>query len=131
MGRKYSIISNPLILPSTGHSGDLGDAQLQSGGPRRSSRLDLPRDLVLESLSCLNLLRDPARPGVPEGRHASTCPGTQFSGIGLTYLNLPGDLISRRLSCLSLPGDLHPDLGTPGSQVATVLGRISFRKTHP
>ena len=46
-------------------------------------------------------------------------------------LDLPGDLISRRLSHLSLPGDLHPDLGMPGSQVATVLGRISFRKTHP
>ena len=30
-----------------------------------------------------------------------------------------------------LGGDLHPDLGMPGSQVATVLGRISFRKTHP
>ena len=27
--------------------------------------------------------------------------------------------------------DLHPDPGTPGSQVATILGRISFRKTHP
>ena len=39
--------------------------------------------------------------------------------------------ISSKLSCLSLPGDLHPDPGTPGSQVATVLGRISFRKTHP
>ena len=30
--------------------------KLQSGGPRRSSRLDLPRDLVLKRLSCLNLL---------------------------------------------------------------------------
>ena len=30
--------------------------KLQSGGPRRSSRLDLPRDLVLERLSCLKLL---------------------------------------------------------------------------
>ena len=28
---------NPLILTSTGHTGDLGDAQLQSGGPRRST----------------------------------------------------------------------------------------------
>ena len=55
--------------------------KLQPGGPRRPSRLDLPRDLVLE-----------------------------------------------RLSCLSLPGDLHPDPGTPGSQVVTVLGRISFKK---
>ena len=106
LGGKYCIISNPLILPSTGHIGDLGDAQLQSGGPRRSSRLDLPRDLVLERLSCLNLL---------------------------------GDFISRRLSHLSLPEDLHPDPGTnlhpdpgtTGSQVSTVLGRISFRKTQP
>ena len=48
-----------------------------------------------------------------------------------TCLDLPEDLFSRRLSWLSLPGDLHPDPGTPGSQVATVLGRISFRKTHP
>ena len=108
---------NPLILPSTGHTEDLGDAQLQSGGPRRSSRLDLPRDLVLEMLSRLNLLRDPLVPGVPGGRHASicpgtqflgghhtsTCPGTQFSG-GPSCLNLPGDSISWRLSRLSLPG---------------------------
>ena len=42
-----------------------------------------------------------------------------------------GDSISRRWSCLSLPGDLHPDPGMPSSQVARVLGRISFRKTHP
>ena len=66
-------------------------------GPRRSSRLSLPMDPILERLS---------------------------------HLDLPGDSISRRLSCLSLPGDLHPDPGMPGSQVATVLGRISFRKTH-
>ena len=68
-------------------------------GPRRSSRLDLPRDPILRRPSRLDL-----------------------------RLDLPGDLISRRLSCLSLPGDLHPDVGTPGSQVATVLGRISFKK---
>ena len=58
----------------------LGMPKLQSGGPRRSSLLDLPRDLVLERLSRLNLLGDPLVPGVPEGRHVSTCPGTQFSG---------------------------------------------------
>ena len=74
MGGKYSIISNPLTLPSTGHTGYLGDAQVQSGGPRRSSRLDLPRDLVL------NLLGDPLVSGVPGGRYASTCQGTQFLG---------------------------------------------------
>ena len=64
-------------------------------GPRRSSRLDLPRGSILGRPSCLDL---------------------------------PGDSISGRLSRLSLPGDLHPDPGTPGSQVATVLGKISFKK---
>ena len=68
-------------------------------GPRRSSRLDLPRDPILGS---------PSR------------------------LDLPGDSISRRLSRLSLPGDLHPVPGTPGSQVATVLGRMSLHiYSHP
>ena len=46
-----------------------------------------------------------------------------------TCLDLPGDSFCRRLSCL--PGDLHPDPGMPSSQVGTVLGRISFKKTHP
>ena len=78
LGGKYCIIYNALILPSTGYAGDLGDAQLQSGGPRTSTCLDLPRDLVLESLSLLNLLRDLPVPGVPGGRYASTCPRTQF-----------------------------------------------------
>ena len=64
-------------------------------GPRRSSRLDLPRGSILWR---------PSR------------------------LDLPGDLISRRLLRLSLPGDLHPDPGMPGSQVATVLGRIRFKE---
>ena len=53
-----SLNHNPLILPSTGHTGDLGDVQLQFRGPRRSTCLDLPRDLVLKRLSSLNLLRD-------------------------------------------------------------------------
>ena len=46
-------------------------------------------------------------------------------------LDLPRDPILGRPSHLDLPGDLHPDLGTPDSQVAIVLGRMSFRKTHP
>ena len=58
MVNKLAMSYNPLILPIAGHAGDLGDAQLQSGGPRRSSRLDLPRDLVLKMLSRLNLLSD-------------------------------------------------------------------------
>ena len=80
MADKPAMSYNPLILPSTGHAGDLGDAQTPGGGPRRSSHLDLPRDPVLERLSRLNLLRDPPVPGVPGGRHVSTCPGTQFLG---------------------------------------------------
>ena len=62
--------------------------------------------------TCLDLLRDPLL-----GR--------------LTCLDLPGDSTSRRLSHLNLSGDLLPDPGMPRCQVATVLGRISFRKTHP
>ena len=99
--------------------------------------------------------------GVPEGQpaltclriwslkgcHASTCLGIcqsrgprRSSRLDLprdpilgrpSCLTLPRDSSFRKLSCLSLPGDLHPDPGTPGSQVAAVLGRISFRKTHP
>ena len=53
----------------------LGMPKLQSGGPRRSSHLDLPRDLVLEMLSRLNLLGDPLVLGVPGGHHALTCLG--------------------------------------------------------
>ena len=116
LGGKYCIISN-LILPSTGHAGDLGDAKLQSGGPRRSTCFDLPRDLVLKRLSLLNLLRDPPVPGLPGGCHASTCPRTQFSGGHHTSTYLGIYTLNR--GCL------------PGSQVATVLGKIRFRKTHP
>ena len=47
-----------------------------------------------------------------------------------SLLDVPGDSISRRLSCLSFSGDLHPDAGMPGSRVATVLDRISFRKAY-
>ena len=57
---------NPLTLPSTGHTGDLGDAQLQSGGPRRLTCLNLHRDLVLGRLPCLNLHRDPTVQGSQE-----------------------------------------------------------------
>ena len=52
------MIYNPSILPSTSHAGDLGDAQLQPEGPRRSTCLNLPRDLVPRRLSHLHLLRD-------------------------------------------------------------------------
>ena len=80
-----------------------------------SQEVDLPKDLVLRRLSHLNLLGDPP----VQGSQRSTC------------LDRLGDWISMRLSCLNLAGDLLPEPGTPGSQVATVLGRISFRKTHP
>ena len=44
---------NPLILPSTCHAGNLGEVQVHSRGPRRSTCLDLPRDLVLNLLGDL------------------------------------------------------------------------------
>ena len=99
------------------------------GSPRRSTCLDLPRDLVSGMLSYLNLLRD-----LPvQCPRRSTCLNLPRGPIiwRLTCLDLPRDLISRRLSCLSLPGDQHPNPGMPSFQVATVLGRVSFRKTHP
>ena len=129
--------------------------------PRKSTCLDLLRVLVTGRLLCLKLLRDLPVRGIPGGQpaltclgiwsskscHASTCSGIHHSRgprrstcldlprdpvLGRpACLDLPRDLISRRLSYLSLPGDLHPDLGMPGSQVATGLGRISFRKSHP
>ena len=46
------------ILPSSGHVEDLGDTQLQSGGPRKLTCLDLPRGFISRRLSCLSLLGD-------------------------------------------------------------------------
>ena len=43
-----------------------------------------------------------------------------------SHLDLPRDPILGRPSRLSVPGDLHPDPGTPGSQVATVLGKMNL-----
>ena len=112
--RTMSYDYNPLILPSTSHTRDLGHAKLQ--------------------------------PRVPGGRPASTCLRIWFSGcchastcLGihqsrdhkLTCLNLPRDSICRRWSHFNMPGDLHPDLGMPGSQVATVVGRIKLQKDSP
>ena len=58
-------------------------------GPRRSTCLDLPWDLVLRRLSCLSLLRDPSE----QDPRKSTC------------LALPRDLVPGRLSCLNLLRD--------------------------
>ena len=71
---------NPLILPSTGHAGDLGDVQLQFGGPRGLACFDLPRNLVLKRLSCLNLLR-------------------QLPVQGSQEVNMPHDIV---LECLAI-----------------------------
>ena len=78
-------------------------AQIQSGGSRKSTYLEMPRDLVLGRLSHLNLLGDLQ----VQGPRRSTCldvPRDPVLGRP-TCLNLPRDLISKRLSCLSLPGD--------------------------
>ena len=99
------------------------------GGPRRSSRLDLPRNLVLERLSHLNLLWDPPAPGVPGGQHASTCPGTQFSGgrHASTCLGIRSIGGCHTSACLGICTLTRGHL----AQDATVLGKIRFRKTHP
>ena len=59
------------------------------GGPRRSTCLSLPRDLVLGRLSHLSLLGDPPA----WGPRWSTC------------LDLPRDLVPMKLSCLNLLRD--------------------------
>ena len=125
MGGKYSIISNPLILPNTGHTGDLGDAQTPvRGGPRRSSHLDLPRDQSSKGCHTLTCWGS-SSPRGPMRSSRLDLPRDPILGRP-SRLDLPGDLISRRLSRLSLPGYLHPDPGTPGSQVATVLGKMNL-----
>ena len=68
--------------------------------------------------------------GVPEGRHALT----NAKGPNSQEANLPRSAQEFDLqeTVMTQPaGDLHPDLGTPGFQVATILSRIGFRKTHP
>ena len=82
------------------------------------------------ALTCLGI-------GSSKGCHASTCSGICQSRSQEVNMPqpaqdpIPRDLISRKLSHFSLPGDLNPELGMPGSQVATVPGRISFKETHP
>ena len=102
--------SSPEVLGSQPASTCLGI--WSSGGCYTLICLGIHQSMGPRRSTCLNLPRHPIL-GRP------------------TCLSLSGDLISKRLSCLNLPGDLHPDLGMPGSQVATVLGRISFKKTHP
>ena len=50
------------------------------GDPRRSSRLDLPRDRSSKGCHASTCSGNLLVPGFPGGHHASTCPGTQSSG---------------------------------------------------
>ena len=77
-----------LILPSTGHAGGLGDAQLQPGVPG-----DQPAS------TCLGIWSS-------EGCHASTCSGIcQSRGPRRSIcFDLPRDPVLGRLTCLNLPG---------------------------
>ena len=130
LGGKYSIIPNPLILPNTGHTGHLGDAQTPvqrvPGGHHTLTCLGISLQKVVTPLP----VRGSSSPRGPRRSSHLDLPRDPILGRP-SRLDLPRDSISRRLSRVSLPGDLHPDLGTHGSRVATVLGRISFRKTHP
>ena len=58
--------SNKLRLQPLIPTQYIGDTQLQPGDPRKSTCLDLPRDLVLSRLSHLNLFRDPPVQGSQE-----------------------------------------------------------------
>ena len=101
LGREILYNIQPLILPNTGHTGDLGDAQT------------------------------PVQ-GVPGGHHALTCLEISLRKV-VTPQPVGGSSSPRgprRLSCFNLPGDLHPDPGTPGSQVATVLGRMNLHQIY-
>ena len=71
--------------------------------------LDLPKDLVLGRLSCLNLLGDPPVQGTQEVN--TTCLLWDPILRRPKCLNLPEDLVLRRLSHLNLLGDL-PVQGT-------------------
>ena len=85
--------------------------------------------MVLEMLSHLNLLRDPPVQGSQEVVTPQPAQGPNSQEANLPRLAQEFDL---QETVMTQPaGDLHPDLGTPGSQVATILSRISFRKTQP
>ena len=66
-------------------------------GPRRLTCLDLPRDLVLGRLSCLNLIGD-----TPVQRSKEVYmpqPAQGPNSPEANCLDLPSDSVSRRLSC--------------------------------
>ena len=67
-----------------------------------------------------------SNPGVPGGQHASTAQVHNSQEA-----DLPQPAWGFTLQEALMLGDLHPDLRTPGSKVATVLDRISFKKLSP
>ena len=74
------LISNPLILPNTGHTGDLGDAQTPAqGAPGGHHALTCLR-ISLQKVVTPQPAQGSFSPGVPTGHNALTCPGTQSSG---------------------------------------------------
>ena len=97
--------------------------------PRWSTCLDLPRDLVLEMLSCFNLLGDLLVQGSQEVDMPRPAQGRNSREA---HLPQPDQGFNLQETITGQPAwDLYCDLGMPGSQVATVLSRIIFRKTHP
>ena len=118
-------ITTPQSYPALVMLETLGMSNSSLGGRHALTWLEIWSLKGCHSSTCLEIFQS-------KGPRRSTCLDLPRDPIlrGPTCLDLPGDLISRRLSLLSLPGDLHPDQGMPGSQAATLLGRISFRKTH-
>ena len=89
VGGKYSIISHPLILPNTGHTGDLGDAQTPVWG--------IPGGHHALTCSGIGL----QKVVMPQPAWGSSSPRGPRR---LSHLDLPRDPILGRPSRLNLPG---------------------------
>ena len=93
---------------------------------RGSQEVDLPRDLVLERLSCLNLLGDLP---VQESQEVITPRPAQGTNSQAADLPRPAQGFELQEEVTpQLPWDLHPDQGMPGSQVATGMGEEGRNK---
>ena len=119
----------PLILPNTGHTGDLGNAQTPVRGVPGGHHALTCLGIGLQKVVTPQPVRGSSSPRGSRRSSRLNLPRDPILGRP-SHLNLPRDSISRSLSRLSLPGDLHPDPGTPGSRVATVLGRMNLHHIY-
>ena len=129
LGREILYNIQPLILPNTGHTGDLGEAKTPVWGIPGGHHALTCLGIGLQKVVTPQPARRSSSPRGPRRLSRLYLPRDPILGRP-SCLDLTGDSISRKLSCLRLPGDLHPDPETPGSQVATVLGRMSLQTSN-